>query len=89
MPDRPDSDPAGADGGLAGAAASAPALRIVAGQPTAEETAAVVVVLTALASQQPPAPPAPARSQWAARQRLLREPVSPGPGGWRASALPR
>jgi hypothetical protein len=89
MPDRPDSAPAGAEGSPAAAAASGPALRIVAGQPTAEETAAVVVVLSALASQQPQAPPAPARSQWASRSRLLREPVSPGPGGWRASALPR
>jgi acyl-CoA carboxylase epsilon subunit len=86
MPDSPD---AGAPAGPADVAASDPVLQIVAGQPTAEETAAVVVVLSALASQAPPAPPAPARSQWAARPRLLREPVSPGPGGWRASALPR
>lgn len=99
MPDRRDSGRASADAGPAsaddrpagaeGSPDAAPALRIVAGQPTAEETAAVVVVLSALARQQPPAPPAPARSQWAARQRLLREPVSPGPGGWRASARPR
>jgi len=76
-------------GGPAGPLAGEPVLRIVAGQPTAEETAAVVVVLSALASQPAAASPAPARSQWAARSRLLREPVSPGPGGWRASALPR
>ncbi|HEU5420748.1 MAG TPA: acyl-CoA carboxylase subunit epsilon [Streptosporangiaceae bacterium] len=85
----PDSPEPGTPAGPAEVAAGQPALRIVAGQPTPEETAAVVVVFSALASQLPPGLPAPARSQWAARSRLLREPVSPGPGGWRASALPR
>jgi len=104
MPDSPDAAPRGGpastgdaprpdgpDGpdGQDGLAAGGPVLRIVAGQPTAEETAAVVVVLSALAGQRAPAAAAPARSRWAARSRLLREPVSPGPGGWRASALPR
>jgi hypothetical protein len=67
-----------------------PALTIVSGQPTPEETAAMVVVLTALAGQAasaPAGPPAP--SQWSARSRLMRAPVTPGPGAWRASALPR
>jgi Acyl-CoA carboxylase epsilon subunit len=86
MPDSPD---AGTPADPAGPAAAEPALRVVAGQPTAEETAALVVVFSALASQAPEPSPAPVRSQWAARPRLLREPVSPGPGGWRASALPR
>jgi len=101
MPDSPDAAPRGGpastgdaprpDGpeGQDGLAAGEPVLRIVAGQPTAEETAAVVVVLSALAGQRAPAAAAPARSRWAARSRLLREPVSPGPGGWRASAFPR
>jgi hypothetical protein len=63
---------------------------VVSGQPTAEETAAVVVVLSALASQAGPDPAArPAPSQWAARSRLMRAPLTPGPGAWRASALPR
>ena len=65
-----------------------PVLTIVSGQPTPEETAAVTVVLTALLSQ--PAPEArPAPSQWSDRSRFLRAPVTPGPGAWRASALPR
>jgi Acyl-CoA carboxylase epsilon subunit len=65
-------------------------LTIVSGRPTAQETAAVVVVLSALASQPAPAPAdRPAGSQWAARSRFLRPPLTPGPGAWRASALPR
>jgi hypothetical protein len=89
VPDSPDTAPA-APASTATQAAGAPVLRIVAGQPTAEETAAVVVVLSALAGQRAPAAaPGLARSPWSARSRLLREPVSPGPGGWRASALPR
>ena len=69
---------------------SRPALTIVSGQPTPEETAAVVVVLTALAGQaaSPPAD-SPTPSQWSARSRFMRAPLTPGPGAWRASALPR
>jgi hypothetical protein len=76
---------------------AAPVLAIVAGRPTARETAAVVVVLSA---RIPPARAAQAQaghpagtdagtSQWAARSRLLRAPVTPAPGAWRASGLPR
>jgi hypothetical protein len=69
-----------------------PALRIVAGHPTAAETAAVLVVLTAVASAaaagtQPDSDGQ--RSGWSDRSRLLRPAVSAGPGAWRASALPR
>jgi len=71
--------------------AGRPALRVVAGRPTAQELAAVVVVLSARsAAPAGPAVAAPsASSQWAARSRLLREPVAAAPGGWRASGLPR
>ncbi|MGH3395555.1 MAG: acyl-CoA carboxylase subunit epsilon [Streptosporangiaceae bacterium] len=65
-----------------------PRLTIVSGQLTPEETAAVTVVLTALLSQ-PTAEARPVPSQWSARSRFLRAPVTPGPGAWRASALPR
>jgi hypothetical protein len=65
-----------------------PRLTIVSGQPTPEETAAVTVVLTALLSQ-PATEARPGPSQWSARSRFLRAPVTPGPGAWRASALPR
>jgi hypothetical protein len=66
-------------------------LSIVAGHPTAAETAAVTVVLTALASAAAgtQAGPGGQRSAWSDRSRSLRPAVSPGPGAWRASALPR
>jgi Acyl-CoA carboxylase epsilon subunit len=51
----------------------------------------VVTVLAARAA--PAADPTraceTARSEWSARSRLLRAPLPRGPGGWRASALPR
>jgi acyl-CoA carboxylase epsilon subunit len=59
-------------------------LRVVSGQPTPEELAALVVVLSA---QPPaPAPAAPTRpSGWADRAAAIRAPLAPGPGAWRAS----
>ncbi len=70
--------------------APGPGLAIVRGNPSAEEIAAVVTVLSARAE---PAGAARARattrSEWSARSRQLRAPLSRGPGGWRASALPR
>jgi hypothetical protein len=69
-----------------------PLLAIVAGQPTAEETAAVTVVLTALAATAVSGVAAAADtspSTWTDRAALLRAPVRPAPGAWRASALPR
>jgi len=68
----------------------APALRVVSGQATAEELAAVVVVLGAASARAQDGPAAaPRRSQWAAPSRLVRAPIVAGPGAWRASALPR
>jgi hypothetical protein len=68
---------------------SAPALSVVRGEPTAAELAAVIVVLTAKAGQAATAAAAgPAPSQWSARSRQMRQQLSPGPGAWRASALP-
>ena len=65
-----------------------PVLRVVRGDATPEEIAAVVAVLLA-----PPAlaEPRPRRapSAWADRSRLLRRPLFPGPDAWRRSALPR
>jgi len=64
---------------------SAP-LFLATGSPTPEELAAVVVLLTARSGAAPAAPPAPVRSRWAAP--LLRGPLTPGSGAWRASTLP-
>jgi hypothetical protein len=75
--------------------AAAPYLRVVRGDATAEEIAALIPALaslTALAAARSAAA-APARQQsaahnWNSRARLLRTPVHPAAGGWRRSALP-
>jgi hypothetical protein len=68
-----------------------PALVVVHGEATAEEVAALTAVVAAVAaahaSAAVPEPRPP--SQWSARSRQLRGPLVPGPGAWRASALPR
>jgi hypothetical protein len=63
-------------------------LRVVRGDPTPEEVAALTVVLAARASQ-PADPPAAPRSLWRDRAPLLRQPLRPGPAAWRAFAHPR
>ena len=61
-----------------------PVLRIVRGEPSDEELAALVAVLSARAAAAvPPEPDAP--SLWRDRAALLRKPVHPGPGAWRAA----
>ena len=69
-----------------------PFLRVVRGDATAEEIAALVATVTAVtaarSSAAGDAKPAPVRSNWNAPARLLRAPVRPSPGGWRRSALP-
>jgi hypothetical protein len=72
-----------------GSAAGEPApIRLVRGQASPEEVAALVAVLAATAgSGEDPAPRH--RSVWASRDRLVRAPLAHGPGAWRASALPR
>jgi Acyl-CoA carboxylase epsilon subunit len=66
---------------------SGPVLRVIRGDATPEEVAAVVAALLARAAASPPdARPAP--SAWADRSRLLRRPVHAAPDAWRRSALP-
>jgi len=64
-----------------------PLLAVTRGVPTPEELAAVLVVLATR-----PAGPASrggtGPSSWSAKSRMLRAAVHPGPGAWRASALP-
>jgi hypothetical protein len=69
-------------------AAPRPLLRVVRGDPTEEELAALVAVLAARAAAAPPPPADPPRT-WAAYWRTVRAPLRPGPGSWRASGLPR
>jgi hypothetical protein len=64
---------------------STPMLRVVRGDATAEEIAALVAVLTSRGSVDAPAEPP--RSLWA--RPVLRAALQPGPGAWRASSLPR
>jgi acyl-CoA carboxylase epsilon subunit len=69
-----------------------PYLRVVRGDATPEEVAALVATLAAVAAARARAAdaarPVPVASNWNARTRLLRAPVRPAPGGWRRSALP-
>ena len=64
------------------------ALRIIAGNPTPEQTAALVAVLAAVGGTDDADAPAQ-RSLWSDHERAVRSRLSPGPGAWRASALPR
>ena len=67
-----------------------PSLRVVAGNPNAEELAAVVVVLSAIGNGQAAAATAKPEGQWANPVRSHRAAVTPGgPGSWWASGLPR
>ena len=64
-----------------------PLLRVVRGDATAEEIAALVAVLMSVHADDGDAPPEPTPSAWSA---ALRRPVfpGPGPGAWRRSGLP-
>jgi len=66
-----------------------PVFRVVRGDATPEEIAALVAVLAVRGGDdEAPGPPRSAGNGWSDRSRLLRRPLSPGPGAWRASALP-
>jgi hypothetical protein len=69
-----------------------PFLRVVRGDASPEEVAALVAVLTAIAAARAraaeEAQPAPVPSHWNAPARRLRAPLHPAPGAWRRSALP-
>ena len=68
---------------------SGPVLRVIRGDATPEEIAAVVAALLArAAASEAPAPARPAPSAWSDRARLLRRPVHAAPDAWRRSALP-
>ena len=72
------------------AASTRPLLSVIRGAPGAAELAAVVVVLAARATQPGaghPGSPGPRRG-WSASAARMRPQLTPGPGAWRASALP-
>jgi Acyl-CoA carboxylase epsilon subunit len=64
-----------------------PLLRVVRGQPTDEEAAALTVVLAAKLDARPTRGHAAraAAGGWADRARAMRAPLTPGPGAWRRS----
>jgi hypothetical protein len=73
-----------------------PFLHVIRGDASIEEVAAILAVLAArrdaataaAAAEEARLTPAPSRSAWSERSRLLRAPVFPSPGGWSRSALP-
>ena len=69
-----------------------PFLKIVKGDASAEEIAALVAALAAVAAARSGnaggSEPGPVRDNWSSRARLLRTPVRPAADGWRRSALP-
>ncbi|HYB16515.1 MAG TPA: acyl-CoA carboxylase subunit epsilon [Streptosporangiaceae bacterium] len=71
--------------------AGEPLLRVVRGDATPEETAALVAVLMARSGSAGRAARRPgrtARGAWSDRSGLMRRPLRPGPGAWRRSAVP-
>ena len=69
------------------ATADRPPMRLVRGDATPEEVAALLAVLSAASGgDERPAPRH--TSQWASRERAVRRPLRPGRGAWRASSWP-
>jgi hypothetical protein len=64
-----------------------PLLRVVRGNPTSEELAALVGVVAVTTWGAGPVEPPPVASRWRASG-LPRVGPRPGPGAWRGSALP-
>jgi hypothetical protein len=61
-----------------------PLLRVVRGEPSAEELAALTVVVAALSQRRERRRPTPVGA-WASHAGAHRRPLLPGPGGWRAA----
>ena len=68
---------------------SQPLLRVVRGEATPEEIAALVAVLLARpAGDEAPGPARSVPGFWSDRASQLRRPLYPAPGAWRRSGLP-
>ena len=65
-----------------------PVLRVVKGDATPEEVAALVTVIASMSGGEAPSTPRP-RSSWADPGRRMRTSLPHGPGAWRGSGLPR
>jgi hypothetical protein len=67
-----------------------PLVRVVKGDSTPEELAAVTAVIAAKLAARAEQPASADRvSDWSSYWRAVRAPAQHGPGRWRASALPR
>lgn len=64
-----------------------PLLRIISGNPTEEELAAILAVVATRGAAS--AAPRPQFSLWARKSRQVRPVQRPGFGAWRASMMPR
>ena len=62
-----------------------PVLRVVRGEPTPAELAALIAVVAARTA--PAADEEPPTSAWSDRSALLRSVLAPGPGAWRWSSF--
>jgi hypothetical protein len=68
--------------------AARPTLRVIRGDASPEEVAALVAVLAGVSAAAPGAAPPPARrSGWSDRRAGHRRVLGTGPGAWRLSAL--
>jgi hypothetical protein len=67
--------------------AAPPILRVVKGEPSAEELAALTAVVAVLSQHRPRRRVTPIGA-WASNAALVRRPLQSGPGGWRASGRP-
>jgi hypothetical protein len=65
-----------------------PLLRVVTGEPTAEELAALTVVLAALSQHRRPRRRPTPIGAWASRTSAVRPTLQFGPGGWLAAGRP-
>lgn len=65
----------------------APLLRVVKGDATPEEIAALVAVIASMGGGEGTAPRR--TPEWSRPERRMRANHSQGPGGWRSSGLPR
>jgi hypothetical protein len=66
-----------------------PTLRVIRGDATAEEIAALLAVVSARTLAGRSRPARKPLSTWADRAALTRRPAAAGPGAWAASGLPR
>jgi hypothetical protein len=66
-----------------------PVLRVIRGDATDEEIAALLAVVLARSSAPAPAPLSAPISAWNRQATVLRRPLPTGPGAWRTSAWAR